>query len=801
MTRWHFIGIGGAGMSALARALLDLGDDVSGSDAVETDATRDLRAHGARVEVGPHLAGNLGEPLPERVVVTAALQTDNPEWVEAQRLGLPVVKRADLLGQLMESKTGLAAAGTHGKTTTSAMLAWVLAKSGRDPSYMVGGTIRGLGAGGHWGAGRELVAEADEYDRSFLYLHPEVAIINNIETDHLEYYGSAEAIFAAFGEFAMNVKRGGLLLLGGDDPGAQTLGAELGRAEAPFRIQYFGLAPDASWRAGSITSNAQGGSDFAVLRDSKEIARVNLQLPGLHNVLNALGAFAALSEVGLDSAQAATLLGEFVGTGRRFELKGTSWGVTIIDDYAHHPTEIRATLAAARQRYPHRRIYVLFQPHTYTRTRDFWADFSLALSEADRVIVTEIYASRERDTLGVSGRQIVSGMTGSNVEFAATLEEAENLLLDDLQAGDVLITMGAGDVWKVGERVLKALAERATESEAIGLHIPVARDVQKQAHRSAWTFTPDIATQLREATGLDVVRDEPMSKHDSLRVGGPASMYVVADTEEQLVRVVLFARQRGVPYLVIGNGTNIMAGDYGVDGLVIHNKAHDISRQPEGEGDTSIWRVGSGVLFSRLSRMTCDAGWSGLEWSNSVPGSVGGGVVSNAGAHGKELKDDLISIKLLTGQGTVEEWPASALELGYRTSRFKAHGLRDMSPPEVILSADIRLYRDEEKGCASRLKEYLAERQARQPQGKSAGSTFKNPPGYSAGWLIEQVGMKGQQYGQAQFSPKHANFMMNLGGAAASDVLILMEQARSAVLAKFGIELEPEIELIGDTES
>jgi len=199
--------------------------------------------------------------------------------------------------------------------------------------------------------------------------------------------------------------------------------------------------------------------------------------------------------------------------------------------------------------------------------------------------------------------------------------------------------------------------------------------------------------------------------------------------------------------------------------------------------------------------MTCEAGWSGLEWSNSVPGSVGGGVVSNAGAHGKELKDDLISIEVLTGEGKIERWPVEALELGYRTSRFKAHGRRAMSPPEVILSADIRLYRDVEGGCAGRLKEFLAERQARQPQGKSAGSTFKNPPGYSAGWLIEQVGMKGRQYGQAQFSLKHANFMMNLGGATASDVLTLMRQAEEAVRERFGVELEPEIELVGEDES
>jgi UDP-N-acetylmuramate dehydrogenase len=251
---------------------------------------------------------------------------------------------------------------------------------------------------------------------------------------------------------------------------------------------------------------------------------------------------------------------------------------------------------------------------------------------------------------------------------------------------------------------------------------------------------------------------------------------------------------------VIGNGTNIMAGDYGVDGLVIHNRTRDISHELEKGGETSVWSVASGVLFSRLARMTCEAGWAGLEWSNSVPGSVGGGVVSNAGAHGKELKDDLIDIVVLTGSGGLEVWPMESLELGYRTSRFKAHGHRELSPTDVILSARLRLHRDDSRGCDARLREFLQERQAKQPQGKSAGSTFKNPPGYSAGWLIEQVGLKGQRHGQAQFSPKHANFMMNLGGATAEDVLYLMRLAQKEVQARFGVSLEPEIELVGEIE-
>jgi UDP-N-acetylmuramate dehydrogenase len=335
-----------------------------------------------------------------------------------------------------------------------------------------------------------------------------------------------------------------------------------------------------------------------------------------------------------------------------------------------------------------------------------------------------------------------------------------------------------------------ALAER--------VDAPAAAASGGQATRPSWTFTPGIAAELESETGLRPVRDEPMSKHDSLRIGGPATLFVVADTVKQLVGAVLFARRRGIPHIVLGNGTNMLVGDYGIDGLVIHNRTRDISHKVLDDGN-SVWSVASGVLFSRLARITCDQGWTGLEWSNSVPGSVGGGVISNAGAHGKEIVDDLLSIEVLTLEGEVERWPVDRLGLAYRTSIFKAHGHRSLGPAEVVLTADLLLRPDPDRSCEARMRTYLEERQAKQPQGKSAGSTFKNPPGYSAGWLVEQVGLKGQTHGRAQFSPKHANFMMNLGGATAADVLALMDEARRRVREQFGIEIEPEIEYLGES--
>jgi UDP-N-acetylmuramate--alanine ligase len=452
--RCHFIGIGGAGMSALAMALLDLGASVSGSDMAASDATQELEACGARIYIG-HNADNLGDAT--RVVVTAALSPDNPELIAAQGRGVPIVKRAALLGELMDLRRGVAVAGTHGKTTTSAMIAWVLSKAGCEPSYMVGGTIRGLGSGGHWGSGEVLVAEADEYDRSFLHLRPDVAIITNIESDHLEYYGSEEAIDEAFLSFARNVRTGGLLLLYDDDPRIASLASKLTAEQAPYRIQFYGTRDGSIWQACDVEANERGGTSYVVCCQQEDEAEVTLQVPGRHNALNSLAALAACVEVGVLADDAARLLGEFVGAGRRFEVKGEADRVTVVDDYAHHPTEISATLQAARQRYPGKRIVVLFQPHTYTRTRDFLGDFATSLSAADRILVTEIYASRERDTLGVSGSHIVEKIDPTKATFVHDFDEATAVLNKELRPNDVLLTMGAGDVWKVGETLLASL--------------------------------------------------------------------------------------------------------------------------------------------------------------------------------------------------------------------------------------------------------------------------------------------------------------------------------------------------------
>ncbi len=449
-------------MNVLAHALLDRGDRVSGSDVGDSAALAALRARGASVRVG-HAADNPDLAVADQVVLTGAVPESNPELAAARAAGTPVVKRAVVLGQLMDERTGVAVAGTHGKTTTTAMIAWILREADRDPAFLVGGVISDLGTGGHWGGGPELVAEADEYDRSFWELRPQVAVVTNLEADHLDYYGDLTAIRAAFHRFAGNVRPGGTLLFCGDDHGARQLHDRLAHAWAGAAgedrwVQLYGSTPDCLWQAHSVQPNAAGGSDFVVVLDGRHITTVHLLLPGAHNVLNALAAMGAAGAVGVGPLDAAAALGRFHGTGRRFQRKGTVGGVLVVDDYAHHPTEIAVTLAAARRHLPDRRLVVVFQPHTYTRTRDFLDAFAAVLATADVAIIPEIYASRETDTLGLSSRQLVdriNAIAPGKGHYAPDLAAATEIVGGLLHDGDVLLTMGAGDVWKVGEAVLQ----------------------------------------------------------------------------------------------------------------------------------------------------------------------------------------------------------------------------------------------------------------------------------------------------------------------------------------------------------
>jgi UDP-N-acetylmuramate--alanine ligase len=442
----HFVGIGGAGMSALALIACRRGVVVSGCDTDPSGAT-DIAAMGARVWRGhdpAHLEGA------RAVVVSAAVPPNHPELVRARELGLPVVPRKEALAALIGPARSVAVAGTHGKTTTTVMTTEALTAAGLAPTGIAGGRVSSWGGNARVAGDDLFVVEADEYDKAFLTLHPTVAIVNNVEPDHLECYGTMAALEDAFAEFA---GRAETAVVSADDPGARIIGGRLARP--PRR---FGFAPEADVRISDTAHHVDRTEATVHWADGREL-RLRLRVPGVHNVRNAVAALTAADAVGADLEQAATALAEFAGVGRRFERLGEHGGVALVDDYAHHPSELTATLAAARQAYPGRRLVAVFQPHLYSRTAAHGLAMGEALAAADLVVVTEVYAAREQPIDGVSGRQVADAArrAGADARFEPSRSDLGRRVYESLAPGDVVLTLGAGDITRVGPELVRWL--------------------------------------------------------------------------------------------------------------------------------------------------------------------------------------------------------------------------------------------------------------------------------------------------------------------------------------------------------
>ncbi len=462
--RVHFIGIGGAGMSGIARVLLQRGVAVSGSDAKDSDLLRHLEELGATVRVG-HAAEYLADTGAATVVVSSAVREDNPELAEARRRGLRVLPRAAALGTLLLDRTGVAVTGTHGKSTTTSMLTVLLHQVGAEPGYVIGGTLVTTGLGADDGGGDIVVAEADESDGSFLMLSPRVAVVTNVEADHLDNYGGLEEIHANFALFVDRVTD--TLVVGIDDPGARKV-AEVAR-ERGTRVLTYGESPGADYRVAEVAANGFT-TEFTLVTHAADPVRCVVAVPGRHNVLNAAAAIAVADELGYAPEVAAEGLAAYTGTARRFELKGDAGGVEVYDSYAHHPTEIAADLRAARAALESRTsadapdghgrrpsIVAVFQPHLYSRTRIFATEFAEALTLADEVVMLPIYAAREDPEPGVDSAVISRGIAHGRVHDHTNRGEAVRRAAALAQPGDIVLTMGAGDVTELGPRVVEEL--------------------------------------------------------------------------------------------------------------------------------------------------------------------------------------------------------------------------------------------------------------------------------------------------------------------------------------------------------
>jgi UDP-N-acetylmuramate--alanine ligase len=460
MEHVHLIGIGGSGLSAIARILLERGVVVSGSDRQASAITEALQAAGARVFIGHEAINIQGADI---VVRSSAVPDDNVEVQTALGAGIPVLKRSEFLGSLLEGYKVIAVAGTHGKTTTTAMLSWSLTTLGKDPSYVIGGEALDLGTNAHAGEDNLFVIEADEYDRMFLGLRPDVAVVTNIEHDHPDCYPTPEDFYQAFHAFADRLAPQGILLACIDDPGARRLSEEArlgGHTVRSYGLNHWAGQDGPNYAARDLEINPLGGFSFDFVRQENPSSAVHvvLQVPGRHNVSNALAAMAVIDYLALPVDRAAASLGRYSGTGRRFEVRGESHGVTVIDDYAHHPSEIRATLAAARSRYPERSVWVVWQPHTYSRTRALLDDFATSFGDAEQVIVTDIYAAREPSPAnGFSSRDVVEALKHPNAHYLPDFSQVANFLLKGLHPEVVVLVLSAGDANQVSDLLLHEL--------------------------------------------------------------------------------------------------------------------------------------------------------------------------------------------------------------------------------------------------------------------------------------------------------------------------------------------------------
>jgi len=449
----HFVGIGGIGMSGIAEILLDQGFTITGSDRQLSEVTDRLRQLGATIYEG-HDASNVASDV-DVLVYSSAVPPDNPELVEAQRRKIPVIRRAEMLAEVMRLKYGIGIAGTHGKTTTTSMVSLVLIEGGLDPTAVVGGKLSGLGGtNARLGHGEFIVVEADEYDRSFLSITPTIAVLTTLETDHLDCYRDLEDIKSAFIQFANKVPFYGFVVLCLDEPTLQDI--------MPFikkKIVTYGLNPQADLQAADITHHENQTSFLLVVRGDAK-GTIHLRVPGNHNVQNALAAIAVGLELGIPFEKIKRGIEQFTGVYRRWEVKAEINGITVVDDYAHHPTEIKATLAGAKSGWRKRRIVCAFQPHLYSRTRDFYEEFGRSFFNADVLLVTDVYPAREEPIQGISGELIVNAakMFGhKDVRYVPDKKDVPDVLLSVVREGDIVITMGAGDIWRYGEEFIRKL--------------------------------------------------------------------------------------------------------------------------------------------------------------------------------------------------------------------------------------------------------------------------------------------------------------------------------------------------------
>ncbi len=746
--RIHLVGVAGSGMSGIAALLLELGHKVTGSDRVSTVETDRLQRRGLRF-YQQHRAADASEA--ELIVFSSAIKPDNPILVDARDSGKPVVRRAEALAAIMRGKRAILIAGMHGKTTTSAMAAHVLREGGLHPSHYVGAEIPILGTNAHWDQhGEYFVAEGDESDGTLRCFHPEHSLILNIEEEHLDFYVDVAAIEKVFAQLIEQTSE--TVFYNADDANTARLCAK--RKDAIS----FGFSEKADYRGADIELR-DFASVFCVYRRGEQLGEAVLNVPGQHNVQNAVGVIALATELAIPFEKIAASLRKFEHARRRFEIKYASDRFLLVDDYAHHPTEIRATLKTARST-GRKRVLTMFQPHRYSRTKALRKEFGRAFDDADRVVVTDVYPASEAPIPGVSGETIADEITAHGhrcVSYQPRLEWIHRDVGNMLDSGDLILSLGAGNI-----------------------------------HEQLAVLAADlvIAEKLKAIVGEegDVRLYEPLSKHTTLRVGGPAQFWVEPRTEKAFAELIGFCRRENLPLFVIGRGSNLLVRDGGIRGVVVHPCGGDFNKIEVNGNEIT---AGVGAKLKEVAYAGKAASLGGLEWMEGIPGAVGGGLRMNAGAMGAQTFENVVRVRYLDTNGESHTKTRDELDVYYRNFPLLENNF--------AVSAVFRGQPASTEEIVRKLEASQEKRRTSQPAAKSAGCIFKNPDSCPAGKLVDELGLKNSRVGKARVSDVHGNFIVNDGGATAAEMLELIERIKGVARTRRGIELETEVQIVGES--
>jgi UDP-N-acetylmuramate--alanine ligase len=743
----HLVGVAGSGMSGIAALLLDLGHEVSGSDKGRTIETDRLQRLGLRFHE-QHRAKDASDA--GLVVFSSAIKPDNPILVSAHESGQPAVRRAEALSAIMHGKRAIVIAGMHGKTTTSAMTAHVLREAGLHPSHYVGAEIPILGSNAHWDPrGEYFVAEGDESDGTLRCFYPELALILNIEEEHLDFYVDLAAIEKVFAQLIEQTT--GTIFYNADDANAARLCAQR------KTVVSYGFSENADYRGTDIELR-DFASVFCVYLRGQQMGEAVLNVPGQHNVHNAIGVIALANEVGIPFEKIAASLRKFEHARRRFEIKYSSDRFLLVDDYAHHPTEIGATLRTARST-RRKRVLTMFQPHRFSRTKALCHEFGCAFDDADRIVVTDVYAASEASIPGISGQTIADEIVRHGhrgVSYQPRLDWVHRDVGNMLTSGDLVLSLGAGNI-----------------HEQLSI---LAADLV-------------IAEKLKTIVGEegDVRLYEPLSKHTTLRVGGPAQFWVEPRNETAFSELIRFCRDESLPLFVIGRGSNLLVRDGGIRGVVVRPCGGDFDRI---EVDDNEITAGVGAKLKEVAYAGKAAGIGGLEWMEGIPGAVGGGLRMNAGAMGAQTFENIVRLRYLDVEGNPHTKSREELDVRYRNFPLLERNF--------AVSATFRGHAAPREQIEERLQESQVKRRTSQPIAKSAGCIFKNADSIPAGKLVDELGLKNSCVGKARVSEVHGNFIVNDGGATAAEMLELIDKIKATARAQRGIELEIEVQIVGE---